>query len=62
MGQQRMRWLDSITDTVDIAQSCPTLFDPMTSPPGSSVRWSFLGKNTGVVAISFSGGSSQPRD
>ena len=41
MGQQRMRWLDSITDTVDIAQSCPTLFDPMTSPPGSSVRGIF---------------------
>ena len=32
------------------------------SPPGFSVHGNSSGKNTGVVAISFSRGSSQPRD
>ena len=44
-------------------QSCPTLCDPMDcSPPGSSVHGFF---QTGIlewVAISFSKGSSRPRD
>ena len=32
-----------------VAQSCPTLCDPMNcSPPGSSVRGGSPGKNTGV--------------
>ena len=31
-------------------------------PPGFSIHGNFPGKNTGVVAISFSRGSSQPRD
>ena len=32
-----------------VAQSCPTLWDPMAcSPPGSSVQGNFPGKNTGV--------------
>ena len=35
--------------TLTRAQSCLTLFDPMDcSPPGSSVRGDFPGKNTGV--------------
>ena len=31
-----------------VIQSCPTLFDPMRSPPGSSVHGDSPGKNTGV--------------
>ena len=32
-----------------VAQTCLILFDPMDcSPPGSSVHWDSLGKNTGV--------------
>ena len=44
-------------------QSCLTLCDPMEhSPPSSSVHGDSPGKNTGVVAMSSSGGSSWPRD
>ena len=40
-----------------------TLCDPMDcSPPGSSVRGDSPGKNTGVVTMPSSMGSSQPRD
>ena len=43
-----------------VAQLYPILCDPVDcSPPGS---WGFPGKNTGVVAISLSRGSSQPRN
>ena len=46
-----------------IVQSGQTLCDPMGgSPSGSSVRGDSSGKNTGVVAIPISRGSSQPRD
>ena len=46
-----------------VAQSCPTLFDPMDcSPPGSSVQGILQARILEWVAISFSGGSSQPRD
>ena len=39
----------SLTVKVLVAQSCPTLCDPMDySPPGSSVHGAFPGKNTGV--------------
>ena len=45
------------------AQSCPTLCDPMDcSPPGSSVHGVFQARILERVAISFSRGSSQPRD
>ena len=48
---------------VIVAQSCPTLCKRMDcSPPGSSFHGIFPGKNTGVGCISFSRGSSQPRD
>ena len=37
-----------------VAQSCPTLCDPMDcSPPGSSVHGDFPGKNTGVGSLSL---------
>ena len=46
-----------------VAQSCPTVCDPMDcSPPGSSVPEIFQARILEWVAISFSKGSSQPRD
>ena len=45
------------------AQSCPTTCDPMDcSPSGSSVYRIFQARILEWVAISFSRGSSQPRD
>ena len=45
------------------AQSCPTLCDPVDcSPPGSSVHGILQARILEWVAISFSMGSSQPRD
>ena len=47
----------------EVAQSCPTLCNPMDcSPPGSSVHGIFQARILEWVAISFSRGSSQPRD
>ena len=47
----------------EVAQSCPTLCDPMDcSPPGSSVHGILQARILEWVAISFSRGSSQPRD
>ena len=46
-----------------VAQSCPTLCDPMDcSPPGSSVHGIFQARELEWAAISFSRGSSRPRD
>ena len=46
-----------------VAQSCPTLCDPMDcSPPGSSIHGIFQARKPEWVAISFSRGSSRPRD
>ena len=45
------------------AQSFPTLLDPKDcSPPGSSVHVILQARTLEWVAISCSGGSSQPRD
>ena len=47
----------------EVAQSCPTLCDPMgCSLPGSSVHRIFQATVLEWIAISFSRGSSQPRD
>ena len=47
----------------EVAQSCPTLCDPMgCSLPGSSIHGIFQAIVLEWIAISFSGGSSQPRD
>ena len=47
----------------EVAQSCPTLCDPMDcSLPGSSVHGIFQAIVLEWIAISFSRGSSQPRD
>ena len=52
-----------MTVCVLVAQSCPTLCDPMDcNPPGSSVHEIFQARVLEWVAISFSRGSSQPRD
>ena len=46
-----------------VAQSCPTLCYPVEySPPGSFVHGIFQARILEWVAISFSRGSSQPRD
>ena len=46
-----------------VTQSCPTLCDPMDcSLPGSSVHGIFQARILEWVAISFSRGSSRPRD
>ena len=46
-----------------VAKSCPTLSDPMNcSPPGSSVHKLSQARRLERVAISFSKGSSWPRD
>ena len=45
------------------AQSCLTLYDPMDgSPPGTALHGIFQARILEWVAISYSGGSSQPRD
>ena len=45
------------------AESCPTLCDPVDcSPPSSSVHGISQARILKWVAVSFSGGSSQPRD
>ena len=47
----------------EVAQSCPTLCDPVDcSPPGSSVHGILQARILEWVAISFSRGSSWPRD
>ena len=47
----------------EVAQSCPTLCDPVDcSPPGSSVHGILQARVLEWVAISFSRGSSRPRD
>ena len=47
----------------EVTQSCPTLSDPMDcSLPGSSVHGIFQARVLEWVVISFSRGSSQPRD
>ena len=49
--------------TYSITQSCLTLCDPMNcSPPGSSVHGVFLARILEWVVISYSRGSSPPRD
>ena len=46
-----------------VTRSCPTLWEPMDcSPPGSSVPGTLQARILGWVAISFSRGSSRPRD
>ena len=58
-----LAWLLIEVKWSEVAQSCPTLCDPMDcSPPGSLVHGIFQAWILEWVAISFSRGSSQPRD
>ena len=55
--QQTYQWASEVT------QSCPALCDPMDCGlPGSSIHGIFQARVLEWVAISFSRGSSQPRD
>ena len=55
-------WLGEVKWS-EVAQSCPTLCNPVNcSLPGSSVHRIFQARVLEWVAISFSRGSSQPRD
>ena len=57
------RGLSSLLKVSEVAQSCPTLCDPMDcNLPGSSVHGIFQARVLEWVAISFSRGSSRPRD
>ena len=56
-------FLNSVSEKSEVAQSCPTLCDPVDySPPGFSVHGILQARTLEWVAISFSRGSSQPRD
>ena len=60
-GKVTLKW--QILYGSEVAQSCPTLRDPLDcSPPGSSVHGILQARILEWVAISFSRGSSQPRD
>ena len=62
-GENRIDHLLLLKREREVAQSCPTLCDPMDcSPPGSSVHGILQARILEWVAISFSRGSSQPRD
>ena len=55
--------LHSFENESEVAQSCPTLYDPMDcSLPGASTHGIFQARILEWVAISFSRGSLRPRD
>ena len=60
----RSYWRKLTTESEsEVAQSCPTLCDPMDcSPPGSTAHGILQARILEWVAISFSRGSSRPRD
>ena len=61
--EQNLLDIDKQWQQSQVAQSCPTLWDPVDcSPPGSSIHGIFQAKVLEWVAISFSRGSSRPRD
>ena len=61
--RERSIYQNVLTFLSEVAQSCPTLCDPVDhSPPGSSVHGILQARILEWVAISFSRGSSWPRD
>ena len=57
------REVPSLLKWSEVAQLCPTLCDPVDcSPPSSSIHGILQARILEWVAISFSRGSSQPRD
>ena len=62
-NRTRLMWLSSSSSSVLIAQWCRTLHNPMVCrPPGSFVHRILQARILEWVAISFSRGSSWPRD
>ena len=62
-NRQTSRWEQKSEQWLHLAQSCLPLCDPVDcSPPGSSVHGISQARILERVAISFSRGSSQPRD
>ena len=60
---ERSKLLMEKGEKKEVAQSCPTLCDPVDcSPPGSSIHGILQARILEWVAISFSRGSSWPRD
>ena len=59
-----MNWLIRYYESEsEVSQSCPTICDPMDCGlPGSSVHWILQARILEWVAISFSRGSSRPRN
>ena len=63
VNKENHRWSFFLLVKLVVAQSCSALWEPMDcSPPGSSVHGIFQAKILEWVAISFSRGSSRPRD
>ena len=65
MGLHRVRhdWSDLARRESEVAQSCPILCDPIDcSPSGFSIHGIFQARVPEWIAISFSRGSSQPRN
>ena len=65
LGRKAMTnlWVCVCVCVCEVAQSCPTLCNPVDcSPPDSSVHRILQARILEWVAISFSRGSSQPRD
>ena len=61
-SHQRGFWIEEVKWS-EVAQLCPALRNPMDcSPPGSSVQGILQARILKWVAISFSRGSSRPRD
>ena len=61
--KERYKYCMKVKSESEVAQSCPTLFDPMDcSLPGSSIHGIFQARVLEWAAISFSRRSSQPRD
>ena len=62
MKKKWQKYTESESES-EVAQLCPTLCDPIDcSLPGSSVHGIFQARILEWVAISFSRGSSRPRD
>ena len=63
MGPVSLGSLPSAVSESEVTQSCPTLCDSMDcSPPGFSIHGVFQARTLECVALSFSRGSSPPKD
>ena len=62
-AEDKKRWQEYTEGEGEVAQSCPTLCDPVDcSLPGFSIHGIFQARILEWVTISFSRGSSRPRD